>query len=51
MWSMTELTFNFIPGMMVGLEFVNTEEYPEMNWGVVVDLLILRVMLFNWKDS
>ena len=51
MWDMTELTWDFISGLMFGLEFPSTEDYPGMRWGMVIDLGIVRIMVLTGNNN
>lgn len=48
---MTSFAFMFISGVMLGIELIpQEEETPErgFNWGVVIDLFIIRIVVKNY---
>lgn len=47
---MIEVGFEFIRGFMLGIE-IPTELPEDVSWCLVVDLIILRVQIVNWKEA
>ena len=46
---MTEVAFAFITGMMLGIEFPNTEEIEEdVSFMMVIDLFVIRVVITKY---
>lgn len=49
---MLEFNLDFITGVMVGIEFPNLSEVNEdIEFAMVIDLLILRFQFIKWKTA
>lgn len=42
-----DIMVDFIPGVMFGIELASPEEGDTFDWGVLVDLGIIRFMFFS----
>lgn len=50
---MTTFGLDFIYGVTVGIEFADAEVksyFPELVWGVSIDLFIIRITIYNTKE-
>ena len=49
---MTQIHFMFISGVMLGFELIDKHELedPNFQFGIVMDLLIFRCILYFYKD-
>jgi hypothetical protein len=49
---MTEISVDFITGLMFGIEFPDVSEIDEdLSWAMALDLFVVRVMVVKWKKE
>jgi hypothetical protein len=50
--NMTEISVDFITGLMFGIEFPDVSEIDEdLSWAMALDLFVVRVMVVKWKKE
>lgn len=41
---------SFINGLKLGVEHLSNDEDPDLHWMILIELLIIRISILNWKN-